>query len=208
MKKLDVTGQKYGRLLAVELAKPGLNGTFWRFICDCGANHVANLSLVRYGSIKSCGCLQKEKASEAGRKSATHKMSHSCEWRIWAGMRSRCRSSANSNFPNYGGRGIKVCERWQIFDNFYADMGQRPSQLHTIDRIDNDGDYEPSNCRWATAEEQAHNRCNSILIDLAGEKIALSEGARRLGIPYQTAYWRFCRNRPIAGERRREGLSG
>jgi hypothetical protein len=166
------TGDRFNRLVAV---------------------HDAAAAQVKYGGIKSCGCLFRQKIAEP--RAGKHKMIETPEYRIWVGMRRRC-AKASEN-PRHGGRGIRVCERWSEFANFYADMGARPSRQHTVDRIDNDGDYEPSNCRWATAKEQALNRHNSIYVTVGGKDVSLTGLAEMHGISYRTLYWRFKNNRPL-----------
>ena len=189
-------GDKFTRLTAVDLLSETKRGSrLWRFACECGAEHIASAGAVKSGIIKSCGCLRKEKqlAPRAGK----HKMIRAPEYRTWTSMLRRCRYGTEN--PRHGGRGISVCERWNEFANFYQDMGPRPSPAHSLDRIDNDGNYEPGNCRWATPKVQANNRRNSITISVAGKEMPLIEAARELGIPYETAYWRVKRNRPITG---------
>ncbi len=121
-------------------------------MCDCGQAKVVRLAHLRHGKIVSCGCVghaPKEK----------HGLRHIPEYLIWKAMNERCTRVKCQSFKNYGGRGIKVCDRWRHdFKSFYEDMGPRPSPNHSIDRKDNDGNYEPGNCRWATAVEQRHNR--------------------------------------------------
>lgn len=104
------------------------------------------------------------------------------EYTVWSSMRDRCNRPANSNYHNYGGRGIKVCQRWGRFRNFLADMGPRPSPEHEIDRIDNDGDYEPDNCRWATRAEQARNMRTNRLLTVDGETLTVTDWAARVGV--------------------------
>lgn len=154
--RLDITGDRYGRLTV--LGRSDRKGR-WLCKCDCGRESEPSLGSLRNGSSKSCGCAQRDVASGINR---THGMSRSSEYRIWAGMRKRCYSKKCKSYIDYGGRGIVVCERWSKFENFYEDMGQRPSPDHSLDRIDVDGNYEPSNCRWATAGEQARNRRKRI----------------------------------------------
>ncbi len=101
---------------------------------------------------------------------------------VWQHMMSRCNYEKNIRWPNYGGRGIKICWRWHIFRNFLADMGERPSREHSIDRIDNNGDYEPGNCRWATRKEQCRNRKSNRIIEFQGQRLTLAEWSERTGI--------------------------
>jgi hypothetical protein len=129
-------------------------------------------------------------------------MRRSPEYRIWVGMKNRCLNLNCENYADYGGRGITVCERWNKFENFYADMGPRPNGT-SINRIDNDGNYEPGNCHWATNKEQHRNKRSTVMIEWQGEKIALAELADRLGIKYQTLWKRYLKGQQFDSPLRR-----
>lgn len=156
-----VTGSRYGRLTVIGEVEPyiasGIKLRRVECLCDCGNTSFPLWRNVRIGTSSSCGCYGLE-CRKGHPKTKTHGMSGTPEYRSWAAMRNRCTNPDNKGFKNYGGRGITVCERWMnSFENFYSDMGPRPDGF-SIDRIDSDGNYEPSNCRWASMEVQVINR--------------------------------------------------
>ncbi len=182
--------KKYGRLLVVDLSdKPSKASRYWKCLCDCGRVIDIQGTRLRSGKIMDCGCGKSERL----RKAATvHGLSKSPTWYSWKSMRDRCLNPNVSNYETYGGRGIRVCERWSdSFEAFLQDMGERPPNT-TIDRIDNDGNYEPGNCKWSSNEQQAVNRRTSLeFITYLGETRSLSEWSRILGIDYQKLYRRL-----------------
>jgi hypothetical protein len=154
-----LSGQRFGRLLAGEETRVGDKRRLaYHCLCDCGESRVVLKENLTSGRQVSCGCHNKEKAAEHGRTIAlSHGMHSTRTYGIWAQMKRRCQTPSNGSYDKYGARGVTVCDRWQKFENFLADMGEAPDGL-TLDRIDNERGYEPDNCRWATWHQQALNR--------------------------------------------------
>lgn len=166
-----IAGTRFGRLTVGEEVDPvfysgcGQKSRRYRCVCDCGTSVIVARNHLRSGDTTSCGCLIREKLIAVNTKHGHAKQrAASLTYRSWSKMLQRCRDSKNNRYAMYGGRGIKVCDRWvSSFADFLADVGPRPSKTHSIDRIEVDGDYEPGNCKWSTALEQRHNqrRCTS-----------------------------------------------
>lgn len=177
----------FGDLVVLSKGEPKVTSggnkiTTWHCRCNCGKEITTSTNHLRQGHTKSCGCLQSVAASKAN---TTHALRNTSTYRSWNAMLNRCRNKNAPHYKRYGGRGISVCEQWSSFENFLADMGERPKGM-SLDRIDNGGNYEPENCRWATDEQQNENRRNTRWIEHDGLRLTASEWARRLGIRLPT----------------------
>lgn len=178
--KVDMTGKKYSSVTAIEpVGRCSNRELLWLFVCDCGNKFESAGSDIRKGKIKTCPiCSLKTKRKAV----TTHGMTDFPEYKIWTAMKRRCYNKKSFRYEDYGGRGIKVCDRWvNSFENFYADMGIRPIGW-TIERINNDNNYGPENCRWATRLEQANNKRNNRIITIEGKTKTLSEWSRECSV--------------------------
>lgn len=186
-KPVNISGQKFGMLYAIKLdSRDRHNRERWLFKCDCGKEKVIEKSSVKTGHTKSCGCWQIENNKVIG---ITHNKSKTREFKIWLGIKKRCLNKKHSTYKNYGGRGIKICDRWKdSFENFLADIGSAPSELYSIDRIDNNGNYEPSNCKWVTRKEQNNNTRRNRIFSYEGNNYTLSNLCDKLELKYKLIY--------------------
>lgn len=188
----NLWGRTFRRLLVVELIGRTRKGRayVWKCLCSCGDYTTARSGDLTSGDTKSCGCLKSETAGSINR---THSLGHTLIYQTWWRMLNRCRNPLSQDWKHYGCRGISVCERWQTFEHFLADMGEKPTPKHSIERIDNNGNYEPSNCRWATPHQQQMNKRNNVRVTFKGETMCASELARRLGLKTYTVLSRLRR---------------
>jgi len=189
--KYDLSGKRFSRWTAVYHVSHGI----WECKCDCGTTSKVNGKNLRYGNSKSCGCLRVDIGATKNRTHGhTANREYSPEYNAYRNMLRRCFEKTNEKYPQYGGRGISVCDRWNAsFDNFFADMGKKPSPLHSLDRVDVNEGYSPGNCRWATPKEQARNKTCNVIVSLGSEQITLAEACERLGLKYGTIHNRMNR---------------
>lgn len=199
MRKIDHTGQRYGRLTVLhECAREGRTHPRWSCQCDCGTQINATGYLLSAGRVRSCGCLQRDAASKYN--SAT-KVKHSGFgtrlYSTWQSMIQRCCNPKSPAYRHYGGRGIEVCASWvNDFAAFRRDMGDKPTHDHSLDRKDNDGPYSPENCRWATREQQARNKRRSLMVEHNGKLMHLKDACEASGVNYATARYRMSAGKP------------
>ncbi len=179
--KIDLVGKRFGRLVVIKWegrSKYGRN--YWLCECDCGELIVTGNDYLINKSTKSCGCLRKEKTT-------THNLSYTNEYQIWLKIKDRCFNKTTKAYKWYGGRGITIWDKWKKdFKRFYKDIGKRPSLKYTLDRIDNDGNYEPSNCKWSTQREQNRNYSRNINITYNNKTQCIMEWSEELNIKYGT----------------------
>lgn len=172
----DITGQKFGRLTALEARREKHKKTKWLCRCECGVEKLVYLNLLIAGYTRSCGCLQKEEASKRFKK---HGLRKTELYQTWKTMRTRCTNPNRHSYKRYGGRGIKVCKEWDDYGKFYnwsMDNGYKKGL--TLDRIDNNGNYTPENCRWATPVIQANNTSRNVRVSIDGVERTLAEHAK------------------------------
>lgn len=178
---IDITGQVYGRLKVVRQVEGRLRGSsLWECACECGGKKVTSSNMLRTGHAKSCGCLNLDSQKATHTK---HGMVETPEHAAWKDMKARCLNPNAQNYNRYGGRGITICSRWlQSFQNFFDDMGKRPKGM-TLERKENNGNYEPGNCIWADRFQQANNTRRNRFIEFNGERHTVSQWARIKGVP-------------------------
>lgn len=188
-------GDVFGRLTVINPTAPSKNKqAMANCLCECGSTKDVACSYLRRGLVRSCGCLSRE---TTGNISRTHGLSKTPEYAVWCRMHARCSNPNVQRYSRYGGRGIKVCEHWGKFENFLADMGKMPTRLHSLGRIDNDGDYEPANCRWETRREQANNTSANRFVEKGGERKTISQWADELGVSANRISQRLLHGMPI-----------
>lgn len=175
-------GDRHGRLVVTEFLGSHNGRRLWSCRCDCGKTVEVSTGALNFGKRKSCGCARRENFTNK-----THGLANSPEYKIWCAMKRRCHSPKDPAFANYGGRGIVMCYRWRYsFDNFIADMGPRPSKLHSIERKDNNGPYSPWNCMWGTNHQQSRNKRSNRYLTFDGRTMVMKDWADEVGIDWKT----------------------
>lgn len=198
MRKLDLTGQQFGRWTAIERGPKRKAQLTWNCICQCGNTGTVGTAQLTSGHSRSCGCLNRELTSKANTRASGIK-GRPANYSVWHGIKNRCLNPKAPGYRLYGGRGITICPEWcSSFAAFDADMGPRPSPGHSIDRIDNALGYFKENCRWATPEQQASNKRTNRLETLEGKTMTRAAWARSLGLARETVGNRLKRGWPLA----------
>lgn len=188
----NLIGQRFGRLTVIERTENKSGRTAWKCRCDCGNITTVLANNLKRGFSKSCGCLSKELCSKRG----THRMKDTKVYREWNGIKQRCLNANNPKYKDYGGRGIKVCDEWLEFQAFYDYVSKLPhfgEEGYSIDRIDNNGNYEPDNVRWADKNTQARNKRNNRIVEYNGESMTLTEAAEKSHLKLGTLWTRLKR---------------
>jgi hypothetical protein len=189
---IDRTGQQFGYLTVIGRAPNGKRGTAMFYCrCKCGRETIVKSGALKGGNTRSCGCLNKEVVSKMTiKRNTTHGMAKRKDRKqayiTWAHIKERCENPSCRDYKNYGGRGIAVCDSWQIFENFYNSMGDPPTSKHTIERVNNNKNYEPDNCIWATRKEQNNNTRLNRILELNGQRKTLAQWSESTGINHKT----------------------
>ena len=185
----DLGNMTFGKLCVVPNTRGVAKGnrSTWLCRCECGREKVMKAQLLLAGKARSCGCMKSRKGMNA-----THGMQGTPTWRSWQSMKTRCRDPSHTSYPRYGGRGISYDPKWESFEGFLEDMGMRPPGK-TLDREDNDGDYNRANCRWRTPRQQSLNRSDNVWLTFGGETLCLSDMAAKHGLHRGTVHARLQR---------------
>lgn len=187
--RIDLTGKVFGRWTVDGESHKKKSMVYWHCTCDCGSKRVVFGADLKRGMSKSCGCLARELLSA---KSSTHGLSEHKAYRSWIEMKSRCLNPENTGFKDYGGRGIIICPEWDTFEGFWRDMGDTWQEGLSIDRMDTNGNYEPSNCKWSTPKEQGNNRRTNVMVTLSdGRCMTLTQAAEEHGVDRRAVYARI-----------------
>lgn len=190
MKPNNLVGERFSRLVVVaDGGRCPRKNVLWKCVCDCGNETLAFAYDLRAGKVKSCGCYAREPGRNATHGHAGKGKNRNPIYSVWASMVQRCTNPKDRNWKHYGARGITVCDAWRSFPAFYSDMGDPPTDNHTLERIDNGRGYDVGNCKWATRIEQARNKRSTVLVTVNGKTQALCDWADELGISRQGLYY-------------------
>jgi len=190
MRTLELTGQQFGKLFVRGRADKNSDRTYWDCVCQCGNTRVVIGRNLMNGHTQSCGCYKVQRIVDT-------KTTHGCastktvrppEYKVWKGMKDRCSNPNSSGYKRYGARGVRVSKDWEDFGKFFADMGSRPSPLHSIERIDNNKGYEKGNCRWATRVEQCNNRRTNRFLTIDGVTRTVAEWCKHIKVTSSYIY--------------------
>lgn len=193
----DLTGMKFGKLKVIGISRKVQSGKreryYWNCKCDCGNTKEVRTDCLTLGGTQSCGCMKKEQDKINLTKFHRHKLSNTNLWHVYYGILHRCYNKEDTHYNNYGGRGITVCDEWkQSFDEFvqwsFSNGYEKGLQ---IDRINNDGNYEPDNCRWVTVKKNCRNRSTNVLVEYDGKFVTIAELSEILNEPYDKVYWKY-----------------
>lgn len=199
IKRVDLVGQKFGRLTVIKSIGSKNQQHIWLCKCECGKETISNTNRLKSGWKRSCGCIQKEQLAKRNKENAKHGLNNHPLHGVWHNMKDRCYRELCSEYQRYGGRGITVCDEWlhdfQAFYDWAITHGYTKGL--TIDRIDNDGNYEPNNCRWATQKEQQNNRSTNHHLTYNGKTMTISEWADELSVPAYMIRNRVKKGMPI-----------
>ena len=187
-------GQVFGRL-TVKSELPRLRKYERRWLCQCSCGNTKEViqNNLKNGSTASCGCIKTEMLLARNAAMSTHNMTKTSEYLAWTNIHRRCEDPKDVAYARYGGLGVAVCERWNTFENFIADMGLKPSKAHSIERRDNTKGYSPDNCHWATQKEQSRNKSSNVMVMFEGKEMVLRDACEKAGVNYFTVWSRIDR---------------
>lgn len=194
---INLASRRFGQLVVLKYVGRGDRNHYWECKCDCGELSIANSKCLLSGMTTSCGCYRMQRMLKSTQTHGHTANYRTPEYKTWQNMRSRCENPNAVGFHAYGGRGVRVCEEWRLgdgtksgFECFLADIGPRPTEKHSLDRINVDGNYEPGNCRWADNQQQQRNRRDNIWVEVDGRRMLISDAIEKLDIP-RTSFYRL-----------------
>jgi hypothetical protein len=189
-KRLNLVGKRFCYLVCTSYygVSEDKKRTLWYFKCDCGKEIISRADAIKRGVVVSCGCYNRKNNIPTR---LTHGLSKTLSYKSWAAARDRCYNPKNPKFKNYGARGIRLCDHWHDFENFYRDMGDRPSTKYSINRINNDGDYCKENCEWAESKKQSRNKTTTRYLIINNEKIDIKTASELYGVAMSTIRYRI-----------------